>query len=197
MCKFYSYDVFNILNELGYNYCWRMDDDIVIKEYNQDLFDLMKNNKLNCIYFRKSLDPHISVLHFCDFMKKICYGRNIDTNNNIDERTFYSNSYIVKAGLWKDERIKIIIDKILEEKLFYKEYYGDDIVTANLIKCFSKDEELMFCRKDKLKYYHKSHFYDNFSENTLPLLYNGRCGIKGQVDLWSLQIDIKKLSTLS
>jgi len=198
MCYFQSYHIFKILSEMNYKYGWRMDDDIIIHKCSIDLFKKMSNEKLRAVVFRKALDLHISVLSFCKLMKKYVNENNLNNVdiNNINYKTFYSNHYIVDLSLFLETHSLGIVNEVIKNKLFYKEYYGDDVITGNIIKYFLKENEILFCKSDVIKYEHKSHNYNNYSDNKLPLLYQGRCGIEGQIDLWDLDVDIIKLSKL-
>ena len=199
MCYFHSYHVFKILSDMNYKFAWRMDDDIIIHKCSIDLLKKMNDENLKSVVFRKAFDLHISVLSFCNLMKNYIKNKKINQVdlNDIDHKTFYSNHYIVDVSLFLETEPLNIVNEVIEHKLFYKEYCGDDVITGNIIKIFSKKNEIYFCKNDILKYQHKSHNYDNYTSNNLPLLHQGRCGIEGQIDLWDLDVDIIKLSKLN
>jgi len=138
MCTFFTRDIFNYLNEMGYEYYARLDDDsYILNSINYNIFEYMKNNNLIYGYVIKMLEaPHVvnGLFNFIvdNIEKEKILNKDYTFTNSANLVYYYNNFEIVHVQKYLNITNKIN-NKIHESGNIYYWRWGDAPIRTILI----------------------------------------------------------------
>ncbi len=147
MCTFFAFDIFKHLDDMGYEYYARLDDDSFLLnfvEYN--IFDYMKDNQLTYGYLIKMLEaPHVVQGLFNFIINNVNHDNILDKKYSfIDDGElvyYYNNFEVVDIKKYYNDKVKEINKKIYETGNIYYYRWGDaPIRTVLLSLLFDKSK---------------------------------------------------------
>ena len=156
MCRFWSKEIYNYVNE--YQYIMRLDDDgIIDAPIDYDIFQFMRKHNYSYAYIRRKYDPHEPTKRtFVPFCLKY-FKRDLKPMEN-----FYNNFFITKTDFWKNKDVQTFLNEVINQNGIVKYRWGDSNIQAVCVKNWMAKDEI-FCIED-IKYRHGSHNYNNFDD---------------------------------
>jgi alpha 1,2-mannosyltransferase len=142
MCTFFGFDIFSYLDEMGYDYYARLDDDsYFLNPINYNIFEFMKDNNLTYGYLIKMLEaPHVVQGLFNFIIDNVDPNGVLDTKYRfIEDREmvyYYNNFEIVNIKKYYTNQVKEINKKIHESGNVYYYRWGDAPIRTILLSIF-------------------------------------------------------------
>ena len=149
MCKFQMYYLWDYVSD--YDYVIRIDEDIFIEKFDNEIIEKMKNKNIDFCFSKLSYESHIPTNNTLpNFIKEIYNLKNTKFYNHMFP---YTNFYITKTNIWQQSSIKNKLNKIATFPDQEEFRWGDLPVLGSFINI----ENFKSKRMGGLMYYHSSH----------------------------------------
>jgi alpha 1,2-mannosyltransferase len=157
MMRWYGVLIYKYLNDLGYEWYMRMDDDSILhSKINYDLFEFMYNN--NYEYgFRSYCNDHISVsdglIEFCynyceknninpTFLNKYTLHNSKKTTKEYNILGYYNNFLITNLKFWLRDDVQLFLSNFDNTGYQYTKRWNDLISQAVTIQIFMERNKI-------------------------------------------------------
>ena len=149
MCKFQMYYIWDYVK--NYDYIIRIDEDIIIKNFNLKSIDKMHRKNIDFYFSKLIYESHVPTNDTLPlYLMKLFNAKNTKFYNHLFP---YTNFYISKVKIWREETINNKLKNLAENNIQIINRWGDLPVIGSFINQFDIKSKRLY----RLIYFHSSH----------------------------------------
>ena len=134
MCRFMSQQVHQLLDDMGYSWHWRLDDDsILTADIGYDVFQFMENNGKKYGFVNTVMDGPECVKGLWEFTDRFLnrsLGKSVFYNEWPRGQVFYNNFEISHSSVWRSSRYRSFFEQVDREGGIYYNRWGDAAIKS-------------------------------------------------------------------
>lgn len=149
MCKFQMYYIWDYVK--NYDYIIRVDEDLIIKNFNVKSIDKMYRKNIDFYYSKLIYESHVPTNNTLPpFLMKLFKTKNTKFYNHLFP---YTNFYISNVKIWREKTINNKLKNLAETNNQITNRWGDLPVLGSFINHFEINSKRLY----SLVYFHDSH----------------------------------------